>query len=86
MMATVSMILSIMDQGITKVQDTTDLAYCGRASEGEELTIEAATTKYKMECRICPWLSCDTTSYLLENVDLELTYWVPDGQLIIDDP
>jgi len=66
--------------------DTTDLAYCGAASEVQHLTIADATTKYKTECRICPALTCDTISYLKEDIDLELTCWYPDGQVIIDDP
>ncbi|CAA9956734.1 hypothetical protein PTMSG1_00342 [Pyrenophora teres f. maculata] len=65
---------------------TTDLKYCGSASEVQNLTIADATTKYKTECRICPSLTCDTISYLKEDTDLELTCWHPDGQLIIDDP
>jgi hypothetical protein len=66
--------------------DTTDLKYCGRASEVQKLTIQDAKLKYKTECRICPALSCDVTAYLKENTDLELTCWYPTGQLIIDDP
>ncbi|KAH8725116.1 hypothetical protein GQ44DRAFT_616584 [Phaeosphaeriaceae sp. PMI808] len=64
----------------------TDLAYCGRESEEQHLTIEPATTKYKTECRICPELTCDTVAYLPENTDLDLTCWTPEGQVIIDDP
>ncbi|KAF2830840.1 hypothetical protein CC86DRAFT_402844 [Ophiobolus disseminans] len=64
----------------------TDLAYCGRDSEEQNLTIEDAETKYKTECSICPTVSCDTVAYLAENTELELTCWTPDGLLIIDDP
>ena len=70
--------------------NTTDYAstlpYCGPESEEEDLTLEDATTKYKTECRICPEISCDTVAYLKENIDLELTCWTPEGQVIIDDP
>jgi hypothetical protein len=69
-----------------RMSDTTDLEYCGRASEVQDLTIENAILKYKTECRICPALGCDTVAYLNEDIDLELTCWVPDGQIIIDDP
>lgn len=66
--------------------DTTDLEYCGAASEIQDLTIEDAKLKYKTECRICPELSCDLIAYLKEDTELELTCWYPEGQLIIDDP
>jgi hypothetical protein len=72
--------------GANRLSDTTDLEYCGPASEDQNLTIEDATLKYKTECRICPALGCDTVAYLNEDTDLELTCWVPDGQVIIDDP
>ncbi|EMD60261.1 hypothetical protein GGP41_009651 [Bipolaris sorokiniana] len=65
---------------------TTDLKYCGPASEVQKLTLQDAKLKYKTECRICPELSCDVVSYLNENTELDLTCWYPDGQLIIDDP
>ncbi|KAF1831962.1 hypothetical protein BDW02DRAFT_504124 [Decorospora gaudefroyi] len=65
---------------------TTDLAYCGRASEIQELTLAPATLVYKTECRICPEINCDVVAYLNEDTDLDLTCWYPDGQLIIDDP
>lgn len=65
---------------------TTDLEYCGAASEIQDLTIEDAKLKYKTECRICPELSCDLIAYLKEDTELELTCWYPEGQLIIDDP
>ncbi|KAH7082966.1 hypothetical protein BKA63DRAFT_387494, partial [Paraphoma chrysanthemicola] len=63
-----------------------DLAYCGRESEEQDLTIESNTLKYKTECRICPELSCDTIAYLKEDTDVDLTCWYPYGQQIIDDP
>jgi hypothetical protein len=66
--------------------DMTDLPYCGSASEEQHLTIEDATLKYKTECKICPEISCDIIAYLPEETDVELTCWVPDGQVIIDDP
>lgn len=65
---------------------TEDLAYCGRASENQHLTLEDATLRWKTECRICPRLSCDTLAYLPEETDVTLTCWTPDGQVIIDDP
>jgi len=71
---------------LTIIADMTDLAYCGRESEEQNLTIEDAETKYKTECRICPTISCDTVAYLSENTELEVTCWYPDGQVIIDDP
>ncbi|KAJ4359825.1 uncharacterized protein N0V89_000381 [Didymosphaeria variabile] len=65
---------------------TSALPYCGRGSEDEDLTLEDATLRYKTECRICPTISCDTVAYLMEETDVELTCWTPDGQTIIDDP
>lgn len=65
---------------------TSALPYCGPDSEDEKLTLEDATLKYKTECRICPTISCDTVAFLIEDTDVELTCWTPDGQTIIDDP
>ncbi|KAH7135419.1 hypothetical protein B0J11DRAFT_425979 [Dendryphion nanum] len=65
---------------------TTDLKYCGRASEQRHITEEDATLKYKTECRICPDLTCDVVAYLPEDTDVTLTCWTSEGQMIIDDP
>lgn len=65
---------------------TTDLKYCGKASERRIITEEDATLKYKTECRICPDLTCDVVSYLPEDTDVTLTCWTDQGQIIIDDP
>ncbi|KAF2260564.1 hypothetical protein CC78DRAFT_589551 [Lojkania enalia] len=66
---------------------TTDLAYCGKKSEEQHLTLEDATLQYKTECRICPSITCDTVSYLKEDTDVTLTCWTDeDTQIIIDDP
>ncbi|KAJ4295470.1 hypothetical protein N0V90_007482 [Kalmusia sp. IMI 367209] len=65
---------------------TSLLPYCGPGSSDEDLTLEDATLQYKTECRICPQISCDTVAYLMEETDVELTCWTPDGQVIIDDP
>jgi hypothetical protein len=70
---------------ITRI-DTEALPYCGRDSEDEDLTLEDATIRYKAECRICPGISCDIWAYLPEETDVELTCYVPDGPIIIDDP
>jgi hypothetical protein len=78
--------LIAVERPTNRMLDSTDLEYCGRASEVQDITIENATLKYKTECRICPEISCDTVAYLKEDTDLELTCWTPDGQLIIDDP
>ncbi|KAF2737009.1 hypothetical protein EJ04DRAFT_431687 [Polyplosphaeria fusca] len=65
---------------------TSDLAYCGKASEDESITTEDATLQYKTECRICPDIDCDIMAYLPEDTDLSLTCWTDKGQIIIDDP
>jgi hypothetical protein len=74
---------AVTDLGLV---DTTDLAYCGRQSEEQHLTIEENTIKFKAECRICPELTCDNVSYLKENTDVDITCWYPEGQVVIDDP
>jgi hypothetical protein len=71
---------------LTVMLVTDDLEYCGPDSEEQNLTIEDATLKYKTECRICPFVTCEVMAYLREDTDVELTCWVPEGQLIIDDP
>lgn len=65
---------------------TTDLKYCGKASERRIITEEDATLQYKTECRICPTITCDTVAYLPEDTDVTLTCWTDQGQIIIDDP
>jgi hypothetical protein len=66
--------------------DTTDLEFCGSASEERHITEEDATLHYKTECRICPALGCDVVAYLPEKTDVTLTCWTIEGQVIIDDP
>lgn len=66
--------------------DTTDLAYCGRASEEERLTTEDVTLQYKTECWLCPDLTCEIAAYLPEDTDLTVTCWTDQGQIVIDDP
>ncbi|KAH7396760.1 hypothetical protein DE146DRAFT_49831 [Phaeosphaeria sp. MPI-PUGE-AT-0046c] len=65
---------------------TEDLPYCGSDSEKEFYTVEGNTVKYKTECLNCPELTCGVKAYLSEDTDVELTCWVPDGYVIIDDP
>ena len=66
--------------------DTTDLEYCGKASEEEHLTEVDTTLAYKTECNICPTISCDIAAYLPEETDLTLTCWTDQGYAILDDP
>ncbi|KAF2196630.1 hypothetical protein GQ43DRAFT_467031 [Delitschia confertaspora ATCC 74209] len=65
---------------------TAVLEYCGKDSEGEDLTEEDGTLQYKTECRICPDLQCDVVAYLPEETDVTLTCWTDEGQTVIDDP
>ncbi|KAF2276744.1 uncharacterized protein EI97DRAFT_320102 [Westerdykella ornata] len=65
---------------------TTDLKYCGKASEEWHITEEDATIRYKAECRICPGISCDIVAYLRQDTDVTLTCWTTEGQVVIDDP
>jgi hypothetical protein len=62
-----------------------DLAYCGKASETEHLTKQAAKTKYDTECNICPEITCDTVDYVKYGTDLTTTCWTDEGDLIIND-
>lgn len=66
--------------------DTSDLPYCGRASEKQHLTLADATLAYKTECSVCPSINCDVAAYLPEDTDVTLTCWTDQGQVIIDDP
>ncbi|PVH99550.1 hypothetical protein DM02DRAFT_711301 [Periconia macrospinosa] len=62
-----------------------DLAYCGRQSEEQHLTLEDATLQYKTECRICPFTgSCDVVAYLPEETDVTLTCWTDAATPILD--
>lgn len=63
-----------------------DLAYCGRQSEEQHLTLEDATLRYKTECTICLSRTCDIISYLPEDTDLTLTCWTDQGTPVMDDP
>ncbi|KAF1977292.1 hypothetical protein BU23DRAFT_452765 [Bimuria novae-zelandiae CBS 107.79] len=84
--STSSCYLTEYDLADTTTDYTSTLPYCGPDSEDEALTLEAATLRYKTECRICPGITCDTLAYLKEDTEVELTCWTPDGQVIIDDP
>ncbi|KAF2659893.1 hypothetical protein K491DRAFT_590251 [Lophiostoma macrostomum CBS 122681] len=65
---------------------TTDLEYCGKASEVENLTELDATLAYKTECNICPTIDCDNAAYLPEDTDLTLTCWTDQGSPILNNP
>ncbi|CZT47113.1 uncharacterized protein RSE6_07642 [Rhynchosporium secalis] len=65
---------------------TTDLSYCGKASEEKHLTFDDVTTKYDAECNICPdYGSCETIQYRKAGTDLTVTCWTGDGAAVIDD-
>ncbi|KAF2744716.1 hypothetical protein M011DRAFT_408020 [Sporormia fimetaria CBS 119925] len=66
---------------------TTDLAYCGRASERWEqhVTRQENTIRWRAECRLHPELGSDVVAWLKEETDVVLTCWSEEGQIVIDD-